>query len=125
MAFITAEEVKAIRQELKATFPKVKFSVVRRDRMEVNVSILKSDMDFDLDNSTDECVNPYNINEFYNGEQAEFLNKVHDIIKTAPGSIDGGRKYHDRSDPQTDYFDVAYYYEISIGKWDKPYELIK
>jgi hypothetical protein len=29
--------------------------------------------------------------------------------------------YYDRSDAMTDYFDTAYYYDINIGKWNKPY----
>ena len=29
--------------------------------------------------------------------------------------------YHNNSDSMTDYFDYAYYYRFSIGKWDKPY----
>jgi hypothetical protein len=28
---------------------------------------------------------------------------------------------HDRSDSQTDYFDVGFYTDISIGRWDTPY----
>ncbi len=28
---------------------------------------------------------------------------------------------HDRSDIQTDYFDVGWHIDISIGKWNKPY----
>ena len=29
---------------------------------------------------------------------------------------------HDRSDLQTDYFDVGWYVDISIGRWDKPFQ---
>lgn len=29
--------------------------------------------------------------------------------------------YYDNSDAQTDYFDTAYYYNINVGKWNKPY----
>lgn len=28
--------------------------------------------------------------------------------------------WYDRSDAMIDYFDTAYYYEIEIGRWDKP-----
>ena len=28
---------------------------------------------------------------------------------------------HDRSDSQTDYFDVGWYIDINVGKWDKPF----
>lgn len=28
---------------------------------------------------------------------------------------------HNNSDPQTDYFDVGWYVDIQIGKWDRPF----
>ena len=30
---------------------------------------------------------------------------------------------HNNSDISTDYFDVGWYIDINIGKWDKPYEV--
>ena len=32
---------------------------------------------------------------------------------------------HDNSDISTDYFDVGWYVNINIGRWDRPYILIK
>ena len=32
-----------------------------------------------------------------------------------------GDLWYDNSDIMTDYFDTAYYLDINIGKWDKPY----
>lgn len=32
---------------------------------------------------------------------------------------------HDRSDIQTDYFDVGWYVNVNVGKWNKPYILEK
>jgi hypothetical protein len=29
--------------------------------------------------------------------------------------------YYNNDDTMTDYFDSAFYYEFSVGKWDKPY----
>jgi hypothetical protein len=31
------------------------------------------------------------------------------------------RGNHDRSDTMTDYFDVGWYVEVNIGRWDKPF----
>jgi hypothetical protein len=28
---------------------------------------------------------------------------------------------HDNSDSQTDYFDVGWYVDVKVGKWNKPY----
>jgi len=36
-----------------------------------------------------------------------------------------GEEWYDNSDIQTDYFDTAYYIDINIGKWNKPYNFVK
>jgi hypothetical protein len=30
---------------------------------------------------------------------------------------------HDRSDAMTDYFDVGWYVEVNVGRWDKPFKV--
>jgi hypothetical protein len=30
---------------------------------------------------------------------------------------------HDRSDIQSDYFDVGWYVDVNIGSWNRPYEV--
>jgi len=34
-----------------------------------------------------------------------------------------GDQWYDNSDAMTDYFDTAYYMDINVGQWDKPYVL--
>ena len=41
-----------------------------------------------------------------------------------PG-LAGGKKYYNNNDIQSDYFDVAYYVSISVGKWNKEYEIVE
>ena len=60
-------------------------------------------------------VNPYWYKEHFTGEALDFLKEV------IPAMNDGN---HDRSDIQTDYFDVGWYIDVNIGKWNKPYALI-
>ncbi len=36
-----------------------------------------------------------------------------------------GTDLYDNSDIMTDYFDVAWYVDINIGKWNKPYKLVE
>ena len=62
-------------------------------------------------------VNQYWIDEHYTGVSLEFLNKVKGAMMAAD--------YYDNSDAQIDYFDTAYYYDIVIGSWDRPYTLTK
>lgn len=34
-----------------------------------------------------------------------------------------GADWYDDSDIMTDYFNTAYYYDIKLGRWDKPFEV--
>lgn len=59
-------------------------------------------------------VNPYWYHEHFNGKAKAFLTEI-------ISAMNNGN--HDRSDIQTDYFDVGWYVDINIGRWDKPYAL--
>ncbi len=59
-------------------------------------------------------VNTYWYQEHFTGRAKNFLTEV--ITAMNNGN-------HDRSDIQTDYFDVGWYVDVNIGKWDKPYAL--
>jgi len=122
MAYMNAEEVSSVRKALKASFPKAKFAV-RKTGSGVDVSVLKHNIDFSdkLVRDGYTPVNHYWIDDHFNKEQAKFLTEVKNIILTAPATV--GCPYYDNSDIMTDYFDVAYYYSIEVGKWNKPYEL--
>ena len=126
MAYISAEEVREIRKELKKEFPLYKFSVRKRQHS-VSVDLLKADIDFrsefhDVTN-TYESINQYFIKEHYSAKPASVLNKILEIIKSAPANAENGEAWFDKSDIQTDYFYTAFYIDISIGSYDKPYEL--
>lgn len=133
MAYINSADVAQIRKELKETFPKFKFGVRKRDGMAVSVTVKSGPTDFssifnkDAYNQKKQYsqINGYHIDSFY-GEHAPFFKKVQEIIKTAPARGEGyhkGTGYYDRSDAMVDYFDTAYYIDIAIGSWDKPYEV--
>lgn len=61
-------------------------------------------------------VNPYWFKEHYTGTVQKFLTEVFDILN------DGN---HDRSDIQSDYFDVGWYVDVNVGKWNAPYILTR
>jgi hypothetical protein len=131
MAYINTAEVKAIRQALKAEFgTRFKFSVTRRDHCEVSVAIIAGAEDMSAlwaEKSEGEYgygqrnVNQYYISKERYGVFADVFEKINNIIKTAPATAEGGRAYYDDSDVQTDYFDTAFYYNIGVGRWDRPY----
>lgn len=58
-------------------------------------------------------VNTYWYHEHFSGKAKAFLEEV--ITAMNNGN-------HDRSDIQTDYFDVGWYVDVNIGQWNKPYQ---
>jgi hypothetical protein len=60
-------------------------------------------------------VNPYWYQEHFSGTAKKFLSEVLMAMK--------GADWYDRSDIMTDYFDTAYFVDVSIGQWNKPYEV--
>ena len=61
-------------------------------------------------------VNPYHYRDHFSGRALKFLQEVMSIMN------DGN---WDKSDIQTDYFNVGWYVDVNIGKWNKPYALVK
>jgi hypothetical protein len=57
-------------------------------------------------------VNPYWYQDHFDGVAKKFLTEV--LAAMNVGN-------HDRSDVQTDYFDVGWYVDVNVGKWNKPY----
>ncbi len=61
-------------------------------------------------------VNVYWYKEHFSGRALKFLQEV------IPAMNAGN---HDRSDAMTDYFDVGWYVDVNIGRWNKPYAFEK
>ena len=62
-------------------------------------------------------VNTYWAHEHFTGDAKDFIVKAIAALK--------GPDYFDHSDIQTDYFHRSHYIDINIGRWDKPYALVK
>ena len=59
-------------------------------------------------------VNPFHYTSHFSGECLQFLTEVF-------AALNEGN--HNNSDIQTDYFDVGWYIDVNIGRWNKPYIL--
>jgi hypothetical protein len=57
-------------------------------------------------------VNPYWYHEHFTGKTKEFFEELFTAMNVGN---------HDRSDIQTDYFDVGWYVDVNVGQWNKPY----
>lgn len=124
MAYISKEDVAAIRTELKAAFPKWKFAVRKGSgSLSVDVCILKGTASFEGKDYAQ--VNQYWIDSHWtDAEDKMVLNKINEIMHNAPGRA-GGKVFFDESDAMTDYFHTAFYTHLSIGQWDKRYECVE
>ena len=58
-------------------------------------------------------VNEYWFHEQYTGKAKQMLTELFAAMK--------GDDWFDHSDSQTDYFHIAYYTNVNVGKWNKPY----
>ena len=125
-----APKIKAILAKYK-----VKGSLAVRNHMTLCLNLKSGSIDF-IANSNKVCsnnhyqvasgfkpstsgydqVNPYHFKDHYDGKALAFMQEVFHAMN------DGN---HDRSDIQSDYFDVGWYVDVNIGKWDKPYLLAK
>ena len=129
MAYFTQEMKKARTPAIKKICNeygvKVTFGVKHHSTFVINIS--SGDIDFfgDMVDRGDKQqvasrqymqVNPYWFREHFEGKSKEFLQKVFS---------EANKGNHNNSDIQTDYFDVGYYVDLNIGKWDKPYVCTK
>ena len=139
MAYISTDDVKHIRNTLKKELPQYKFSVVRDHTSSVTIALMKGpafkDYEYfdrynnvtktaNLSDGEHHQINQFHLEDFYGKENAEILGKIDTISRTAPAK-NGGKVWYNDSDIQTDYFDIAYYVHINIGKWNKPYEIVE
>jgi hypothetical protein len=61
-------------------------------------------------------VNVYWYKEHFSGKALKFLEEIVPLMNTGN---------HDRSNAQVDYFDVGWYIDVNIGRWNKPYQVAK
>ena len=135
MAYMSQEKKVKIAPKIKAILAKykVKGSLAVRNHMTLCLNLKSGSIDF-IANSNKVCsnnhyqvasgfkpstsgydqVNPYHFKDHYDGKALAFMQEVFHAMN------DGN---HDRSDIQSDYFDVGWYVDVNIGKWDKQYIL--
>lgn len=126
MAYINAEETKVIRDNLKEKYPEIKFSVRNRHHSSIDVTILRAPYNFELNGAEYRDVNQYHYygaSECLNHEGNLVKPHTHQkILKDILEIISA--KHWDKSDAMTDYFNCAFYYNLSIGSYSKPFEKV-
>ena len=136
MAFMNQEKKKQIAAALKIAMKDtgVKYSIAVNNHSTLVMNIKSGPVDF-LGNALEVAqanpgrnfgrpvvpqksiqVNTYWYKEHFTGKALAILEKAIPVLNTGN---------HDRSDIQSDYFDVGWYVNVNIGQWNKPYEITK
>jgi len=132
MAYMNQERKKIINENLKKICKPlgIKYSLKVRSHMTISMTIKSAPIDFITNyNETARTsylstgrgtiadryiqVNPYHYQNAFTGKALETITKIMAALKSAG--------WYDNSDAQIDYFDTAYYTDLDIGSWDKPY----
>lgn len=125
MAYVSQELKSKLAPQIKAICKKygVKASLAVRNHSTLVLNVKSGKIDFirDYGDSDDARkfgiqVNPYHYKSHFEGKAKAFLSEV------IPAMNDGN---WDKSEIQYDYFNVGWYIDVNIGKWNKPYELTK
>lgn len=137
MAYVSQERKAKLAPAIKAVCTKynVKATLSVRHHSTLVITIKQGTIDF-IKNYNDETlardpagvrrinlatnyidVNPYWFHEHFTGTAKDFFTELYAAAK--------GTEWYDRSDAMTDYFDTAYYIDVNVGRWDKPYALVK
>jgi hypothetical protein len=134
MAYVNQDIKSQISKAIKPILAKygIKGSLSVRNHMSIVLTLQSGKIDF-IGNSNRVCsasryqvsngftpntngytsVNKYWYQDHYDGVAKEFITEAIAALQSAG--------WYDRTDAMTDYFDIAYYIDINIGKWNKPY----
>lgn len=114
MAYMNQDKKAKIAAKMKPVLKKygLKGSLSVHNHSSITLTIKSGPIDFGGDHVQ---VNPYWLDSNYKGVALKALQEIKEAMLAAD--------YYDRSDAQVDYFDTAYYYNINVGRWNKPYEV--
>lgn len=116
MAYVSQEMKQKLSPAIKAILKKygLKGSLAVDNHSSLVLNIRSGRVDFQRDavGEFHYQINHYWTDEHFSGVAKQFFAEV------IPAMNDGN---HDNSDSMTDYFDVGWYIDINVGRWDKPY----
>ena len=119
MAYMNIEKKNELAPGIKKVLAKYGMKgTIAKDHYTLKVNLKSGPIDFGTDYVNArwriDSVNVYHIASHFTGVAKEFLLKLKDAMNVGN---------HNNSDITTDYFDVGWYIDINIGKWNKPYEV--
>jgi hypothetical protein len=114
MAYMNQERKAIIASNLKPVLKKfgVKGTLSVSHHSSIVLTLKSGKIDF---GTARDQVNPYWFHEHYEGVAKEFLTEAFAALKSAG--------WYNNTRSEIDYFDIAYYVDVNIGKWNNPYAL--
>lgn len=122
MAYISTEEVKAIRENLKKEFPRKdgwKLSVTKDDNSGVNISFMEAPVNLAADRSENYNVNHHWMEKHFadEPEKLAIFQRAEDCVTRVKKQVD-----YNAGDPYADYANVNFFYYIGVGKWNQNFK---
>lgn len=140
MAYISQDMKKELAPGIKAVLKKygMKGSIAIDHHSSLIVNLKSGDIDFESQAGVNERgdrlgydavdgkyytdVNPYWFKDHYNEYTVAFLDELFKAMKAPVTDWNGEKRgWYDNSDIMTDYFDIKYYVNVRVGRWDKGY----
>lgn len=117
MAYISTEQVKSIREQIKNAYPNYKWSISRRHHSTVVICLQESDLPI---------VGNVQVNQYYIKDDVKLPEKGKEIFQRVMDICNSVERCYDRNfgDPYADYGDSSYFIDLDIGYWDKPHKII-
>ena len=113
------EIVELVRNWMKETYPKYKFSVSRHNYNSIHIYLVKAD--FEAFKKDKGVVFHHNVNHYHIDSDDTLTDRAKEVMKNV---CDFVMSYNfDDSDPMTDYFCTNFYLTLGIGTYKKPYKV--
>lgn len=115
----TTEISKILREYVKRVYPDHKFSITTHSYSggsSINVSLMSAPYEALLNGKKEQ-----GLNQYYLAENKELSPKALEVMLDVNRLIKSYR--YDDSDSMIDYFSTNFYYDLAIGKWNKPFEV--
>lgn len=127
MAHMSQERKKEIAAELKRVIPKGwKWTLAVRHHSTIVLNIAAAPIDLIADANVkrkadnQQAVDYYSVNPYWYHEH--FSPEVVALLKPILEALNRGN--YNNSDIQSDYFDVGWYVDVNIGRWNKPFVVL-
>lgn len=120
MAYVSKEKKAELAPAIKAVLKKygMKGTIAVRHHSTLVVNIKSGKLDLAKDEKYVQ-VNTYWADKWADEEGEKKIARFYRELFRAMR----GAGWYDNSDPQTDYFNTAWYIDVNVGQWNKPYEL--